>query len=277
MTTDQFPVAATWFERTPVDAVITRITEPHVHPLLRANIWHVRGRDRDLVIDCGLGVASLRAALPDLFTRDPILVLTHAHLDHMGSAYEFDECWAHPAEPVSDSGRGSLNGAELSCLIGLDPLTLPLPETLLRAIPVEGYDPRGYRLRGVRTTRHLREADVIDLGDRTFKVLHLPGHSPGSIALYDETRHTLFSGDVLYDDDALLDTIIGADRTAYRRTMHRLRELPVDTLHAGHEHSVGADRTRELIDTYLSQTAPRTAAPSLDPRQTPDDIPESEL
>jgi hypothetical protein len=45
------PVAATWFTSTPVDAAITLFTEPHVHPLLRANFWHLRGRDRDLVLD----------------------------------------------------------------------------------------------------------------------------------------------------------------------------------------------------------------------------------
>ncbi len=38
---------------------LTLITEPHVHPLLRCNVWHVRGRDRDLVIDTALGLAPL--------------------------------------------------------------------------------------------------------------------------------------------------------------------------------------------------------------------------
>jgi glyoxylase-like metal-dependent hydrolase (beta-lactamase superfamily II) len=96
------PVAATWFASTPVDAAITLFTEPHVHPLPRANFWHVRGRDRDLVLDCGLGVTDLRRARPELFEHDPILVLSHAHLDHMGSAHEFDEVWAHPGEAAAE-------------------------------------------------------------------------------------------------------------------------------------------------------------------------------
>jgi glyoxylase-like metal-dependent hydrolase (beta-lactamase superfamily II) len=51
-----------------------------------ANIWHVRERDRDLVADSGLGVASLRHHVPALFERDPVLVVTHAHLDHLAGA-----------------------------------------------------------------------------------------------------------------------------------------------------------------------------------------------
>ncbi|MFJ3779981.1 MBL fold metallo-hydrolase [Streptomyces sp. NPDC090075] len=90
----ELPVAEAWFTARAVDESITLITEPHVHPFLQANTWYIRGRDRNVLIDCGLGVASLRTAFPDLFDRETILVVTHAHLDHMGSAHEFEHCWA---------------------------------------------------------------------------------------------------------------------------------------------------------------------------------------
>ncbi len=53
------PIADHWFERKRVDDKITLLWEPHVDPLVRCNIWHVRGRDRDALIDSGLGIASL--------------------------------------------------------------------------------------------------------------------------------------------------------------------------------------------------------------------------
>src|SRR5436309_1538339 len=46
-------IADRWFERRRIDDDITLLWEPHVVPLLRCNIWHVRGRDRDLLIDTG--------------------------------------------------------------------------------------------------------------------------------------------------------------------------------------------------------------------------------
>lgn len=41
--------------------------------------------------------------------------------------------------------------------------------------------------------------DVINLGDRQLTVLHMPGHSRGSICLHDRENKLLFSGDVVYD------------------------------------------------------------------------------
>jgi glyoxylase-like metal-dependent hydrolase (beta-lactamase superfamily II) len=84
------PIADRWFERKRIDDEITLLWEPHVDPLVRCNIWHVRGRDRDALIDSGLGVASLKAAADDLFERDVVAVATHIHYDHVGSLHEFE-------------------------------------------------------------------------------------------------------------------------------------------------------------------------------------------
>ena len=68
---------------------ISWILEPGVHGFLRSNIWHVEGRDRDLVVDTGMGIAALRTAFPDLFEHDPVAFITHGHYDHTGGAHEF--------------------------------------------------------------------------------------------------------------------------------------------------------------------------------------------
>ena len=73
-----------WFSVEPVDDRVTLITEPYVDRFLRSNIWHVRGRDRDLVVDSGNGIGSLRRDVPVLFDRPVVAVGTHAHSDHMG-------------------------------------------------------------------------------------------------------------------------------------------------------------------------------------------------
>ena len=60
------PIADRWFELKRISDDITLLWEPHVVPLMRCNIWHVRGRDRDLMIDTGMGIASLRDAAQHL-------------------------------------------------------------------------------------------------------------------------------------------------------------------------------------------------------------------
>ena len=57
------PAAAKWFETSRVDEATTLITEPHVIALMRCNIWHVRGRDHDLLVDTGMGLASVAGEL----------------------------------------------------------------------------------------------------------------------------------------------------------------------------------------------------------------------
>ena len=138
---------ANWFRFEAVNEATIMIEEPHVHELLRANTWHVRGGDRDLWVDCGLGVAALHPALNAITDREPILVLSHAHLDHMGSAYEFRDCWAHPLEPVTNPPPGALRGPELASELEL---AEELPALLISAIPHEHYDPSRYRLRARR-------------------------------------------------------------------------------------------------------------------------------
>jgi len=87
-------VAPSWFRVTRIDDSVTRIEEPFTDLWVSANCWHVRGNDFDVVIDTGLGVASLKRELAVHFPdREPIAILTHAHLDHRGSAHEFSECW----------------------------------------------------------------------------------------------------------------------------------------------------------------------------------------
>jgi len=65
---------------------------------MRCNIWHVRGRDRDLMLDTGMGIVSLRKAARDLLDNAVTAVATHAHGDHVGGHHEFDDCLVHAAE-----------------------------------------------------------------------------------------------------------------------------------------------------------------------------------
>jgi glyoxylase-like metal-dependent hydrolase (beta-lactamase superfamily II) len=82
----RYPIAETWYRRLDMEHGVTRMWEPHVHPLEQANFWHIEGRDRDMLIDSGMGIVPLRDSFPDLFGKKEILaVATHTHIDHIGA------------------------------------------------------------------------------------------------------------------------------------------------------------------------------------------------
>lgn len=257
-------IAERWFERRSIDDGLTHLWEPHVVPLMRCNIWHVRGRDRDLFVDTGMGIASLKAVARDLLDKPVTAVATHTHGDHVGGHDEFKHCLVHRAEahdlevPPDATGLraadmfGAKGAANLMANLqgsgyGVDPEAL-----LITALPHAGYDPGAYRIQPATAGEIVEEGDVVDTGDRAFEVLHLPGHSPGSIGLWEAQTGILFSGDCIYDGP-MLDCLEGSNITHYIASMKRLRELPVRVVHAGHAPSFGRDRLLELIDAYLAK------------------------
>ncbi len=252
-------VEARWFHRESVGDGITWITEPYVHPLLRCNVWHVRGRERDLLVDTGLGVAPLRQQVADLAGGPLVAVATHVHYDHVGGLHEFDDVRIHRLERAQMADYRELQWLHRddfpeAILEALADMGYPIEsELLIDALPQADFDVRAYAVRSV-DAQALDEGDVIDLGDRHFEVLHLPGHTPGSIGLFEPRTGTLFSGDAVYDGP-LLDTLPESDLVAYAATMARLRDLPVRVVHGGHEPSFGQDRLREIIDAYLAARA----------------------
>lgn len=243
------PVVEDWYVVTSVDDCITLIEEPHVDLLLQANIWHIAGAKRDLFVDAGLGVTSLKESLPGLFGNDPAVVVTHSHLDHVGSAHEFDECWAHESEDLGRPGAATLSGPMLAAAMNIT--YTPIPDLLINARPGAAYDPMSFTTRPARITRRLRHGDEIDLGDRVLTVMHMPGHTPGSICLYDCDNRILFTGDVLYDGE-LLDTLFESDISDYRESLRTMKDLDVDIVHPGHGPSFDGSRMRELINEYLT-------------------------
>lgn len=255
-----FSVADSWFSVRQVADGITLVTEPHVDSLIRANFYHVRGSEADLIVDTGTGVAPLAWVLGGLVdaAKRVIAVATHTHYDHVGGMHEFGERLVHPREQESLAGKGQF----ASLLVQDFPVAWrsqvedgdhQLPEVLVDAIPFEGFDPRDYTLTPAAATRLVDEGDKIALGSRVFEVMNTPGHSPGGICLLDRKAGILFSGDTIYDS-RLFDELPGSDISSYVTAIARLRSLAgIRMVCPGHDDCFDGGRLRELCDAYLSR------------------------
>lgn len=251
-------VADTWFKATKIDDDTTLIIEPHIHVLEQANMFLVEGRDRDMILDTGMGVIPFRPYL-DSLRKDPdkeiICVSSHTHIDHIGAVHEFDIRLVHPAEAeemAKPSGLTSLFKKDMpEALVQtfLDAGYPPIGDTLIEALPFEGYDPASYVLRGAPATGLLEHGDTVDLGNHLYEVLHLPGHSPGGIGLFERSSGTLFAADAIYDGPLIYEGP-GMSVEAYRGTFEVLKSLPVNVVHGGHDPSFDRQRMLQIISHY---------------------------
>ena len=251
------PVHEPWFEATQLSPDLFQITEPRCHRWVRANCFLILGRERDILIDSGMGVAPLRPVLDRLSSRTRLVFTTHTHIDHVGSHPEFTDCeiLVHPAEadelarPGQQGLRFANRSAEQTAALrasGIEP-----SEFMLEAVPSVGFDLESYRRAPVKPTRLVSEGDVVETGDREFEVLHLPGHSPGSLALWEHSSGSLFSGDAIYNG-VIVDNLPGSDVEIYRATMKRLAELPVAQVFGGHNAPMTRTQMLDVVDRYLA-------------------------
>lgn len=228
-----------WYETIRMGDDITLIHEPWIKPFFRCNIWHVRGRDRDLLFDTGLGHFSLRRNVPLVTERKLTCIASHTHFDHIGCHHEFPDRCVHAAEAaILADPRNDWTVADRYA-----------NEEMFDGMPA-GWDTARYRVLPAPASRLLEHGDVVDLGDRAFEVIHTPGHSPGGIALYERKTRILLSGDIVYDGP-LIDDVYHSDVGEYVETLLAMRDLDVSVVHGGHFPSFGKVRYRQLIDGYV--------------------------
>lgn len=131
------------------------------------------------IIDPGMINDEERNAMLNFVARESLTVThiinTHMHIDH---AISSEWCKLHFNAPLlAHEGDFSLR--------------LKLThQAAAFGIPVEVMEPTA--------TRHLHDGDVIEVGSGRLEVLHVPGHSPGSVVLYDREGGYLIVGDVLF-------------------------------------------------------------------------------
>ena len=152
------------------------------------------------------------------------VILTHSHWDHilgipgLRSAFGDLPILIHEAEASSLGREGAKRLRQLA--VSIDPSQRSIPLALWEQLP--------------EPTTLLVDGSRIDACDIT--VLHTPGHTPGSICLYRESEHMLFSGDTLFAGTIGRTDLPGSDPEAILVGIReKLAGLPLETVvHPGH-------------------------------------------
>lgn len=231
------------FQKKPVSEDITLIQEIGLPWYMSCNVWHVRGRDCDLIVDTSVGLSSLKAEVEKISSRPIVAVLTHTHFDHCGSLHEFEMRLGHHGEasvmenPTHSATYYSEDWAD--------------PRRIDKEFHPE-FDPKSFQITPAPLTQQLQAGDIIDLGDKTFEVLHTPGHSPGSISLWDAASRTLFSGDAVYDGP-MIDDLLHSNPADFVQSLESIVERAPLTVHPGHFGSFGPMELKMIVDKFQSR------------------------
>jgi glyoxylase-like metal-dependent hydrolase (beta-lactamase superfamily II) len=203
-----------WFEVTHLAQGVFAVSEPYHAEFVISYL--VSGKEAAILLDTGMGIGNIEVVARQLTDKPIRVVNSHHHYDHVGDNHRFEHIAIHEAE-------ASFLEQEAPEELLLEAMR---PENVL-GDPPDGFDPTQYRIVPSRADLLLHEGETLDLGGRSLRVLHTPGHSPGSICLLDDEEGVLFTGDSVYAGP-LYAQFDHSDFAVYRQTMGRLSDLSRD-------------------------------------------------
>lgn len=180
------------------------------------------------IIDPGMSTQRENEAVDNFIKKNDLtvthLINTHLHIDHVfGNKHVSDTYDVKPQLHADDMALGS-RVKQQAQMFGM-------PES------PENVEPGKY----------LKEGDIIHIGNGELKVLHVPGHSPGSIVLYDKKDGFAIVGDVLFQGSiGRTDLPGGNHQQLIEGIKEKLLTLPDDTvIYPGHgPHTTIGDEKR---------------------------------
>jgi len=169
------------------------------------------------------------------------VIMTHTHLDHIGALKEIKEklpnleIWVHKteAQQLEEGDERTVYGMEM----------------FKQMFQMQfGIKPGEF---GFKVDRKLEGGETLNIGNMKWRVIHVPGHSMGSIALYNPHKMVLISGDVIYADYNIgRFDLFGASGKQLKESLFQLAKLKVRILLPGHNRIV-----KNVEHDYILKTA----------------------
>ena len=180
--------------------------------------------ERPILVDAGMMAGPTLKNIKKYIDPKKIemIVLTHCHHDHSGAAP--DSKRPRRQAPAQRKGGGLRRRRPHNCGLPLWP-----------AGP------------GIQGRRDPSKGMVLDIGKWKLQVMETPGHSEGSICLYERTEKVLFSGDTVFPDGNIGRTdMYGGDTVKLIKSIERLTKLDVKTMYPGHMEITNRDVNRQI-------------------------------
>lgn len=180
------------------------------HVMASESLYLAEGSNKALLIDAGTKITDLDKIVAGITKKEVILVATHVHPDHTGSAIDyFPAIFINPADTVN----------------------------IPRMMP-------NYK----GEVKFLKDGEIIDLGGRKIEVVFTPGHTPGSTTFIDKDAGYGFSGDAFGSGNLLLTTDFSTLIYTCEKTGKIMDKYGIKKLYPGHFFGQNAETRQRVAD-----------------------------
>jgi hydroxyacylglutathione hydrolase len=178
------------------------------HMMASESVYLVEGSEKAVLIDAGTKIADLDKIVASLTKKPVMLVVTHAHPDHTGSAIDyFPELHINPADAASPF--------------------------------LANYKGK---------VRELKDGEIIDLGGRALDVVFTPAHTPGSTTFVDKKAGYGFSGDSFGSGNLLLSGTFSTLLATCQKMSAMMEKNGITRLYPGHYFGKNAETKQRIDD-----------------------------
>ncbi len=162
---------------------------------IKANCYLLVSGDEMAVIDPGDEAEKIISAIKEEGKKTKYIIYTHSHFDHVSAGNEVKK---------SEGGETLIHSGEKDLFSGLD------------------------------IDRFIKEGDILEIGEETLKIIHNPGHTPGSICLIGSDF--IFTGDTLFRDGTGRTDLVGGSEKEMEISLERICNLinPGMRIYPGH-------------------------------------------
>ena len=158
------------------------------------------GDKKAILFDSGPGVRDIKPVVESLTDLPVTVVASHLHYDHVGNHNNFQTVAMLDVPYIRDNAKNNIVKSYFHQHLGFM---------------------EGIQNPAINVSEWWQPGQMIDIGNRLLKVVSAPGHTPGSLMLWDEANNVLFTGDYIYDGE-LYVMLPGADLAAYEKTAKQL-------------------------------------------------------
>ncbi len=231
-----------WFDITKLDERTYIISENKHYE--ETNIYFIIGQKFNICIDCGMGLHKIGDILDRIDSKERRLIVTHSHWDHIGNWEQFSKVYLHKKakEILANGGLTPLKKVRKDLIRDINEKDIP-----------KYFNINNYKIYNGESGIELINGQTINLDDRQLEIIYTPGHTAGSISVYEKDTGYLFVGDFLYSG-ALYCTSDNNDPEDYYKSLHKIvqRNDKITKILSGHyEADLGKDYISKMYQLFV--------------------------